>query len=59
MRAEKIYERILALRAEISGHVKGEADLASEKTLELSRRLDELITAYYKCIAGKGGVGQE
>jgi len=59
MHVEKISEKILALRAEISGHVKGEADLASEKTLELSRRLDELIAAYYKCIAGKGGAGQE
>jgi hypothetical protein len=58
MRAEKIYEEILALRAELRAHVKSEGDLTSEKTLELSRKLDKLVAAYYKCVAGEGDVEQ-
>jgi len=59
MHSREICVRILALRAEISSRVKCEADLASEGVVELSRELDKLIAAYYKCEAGKGETGQE
>jgi len=57
MHPEEIHMKILALRAEISGKVKRGEDLASTEVLELSRELDKLIAAYYKCKAGRGGIG--
>ena len=52
MNQNEICLRILALRAEIKRRVKREEDLTSEGVVELSRELDKLIVAYYKCKAG-------
>ncbi len=53
MHSREICLRILALRAEIGSRVKCEADLASDDVVNLSRELDKLIAAYYKCEAGR------